>query len=185
MSTANAQLWPKPRPAFTTILAGIFSLLLGVLWFGLGVAIIVGSALGIGENEIRDIFGELMDALLFAFIFIGVGIAVLAFLVVLFAIKLIRRRGWARWLQFVFFLIFFLTTLLTFLSGENVDTTQLDPNYGYFVVIGYVVVLGLVPLLLILPSTSRDFRRVREWQYPAPATTPTADLPPINETPPA
>lgn len=172
MSTGDAQLWPKPRPAFTTGLAGLLSLLLGILWFALGIAIVVGSAFGIGENELRDVFGELMDALLVAFIFIGIGITVVAFLVILFAIKLIRRRGWARWFQFVLFLIFFLTTLVTFLGGGEVDSSQIDPNYGYAVAIGYVVALGLVTLLLILPPTSRDFRRVREWQYPAPAATP-------------
>jgi hypothetical protein len=181
-------MWPKPRPAFTTVLAGFISILLSLLWLAIGGLIVFAFVVGGGRRELRDFFGEaveVLDAIRVAGAFVGGVIAFTAFLTLLFGWKTLRRRSWARIFQVLFFIMFLLLVLgVLFLAiagasslSEDVDVSAVAGSTA--VIGGYAAILFFVILLLLIPPTGRDFRRVREWESPAPV----AQVPP--GTPPA
>lgn len=180
-------MWPKPRPAFTTLLAGFISILLSLVWLAGGLGTIAFAYLAGARQEIRAAAGEfvqLLDAFRIGVGVIGLAISVTAFLTLLFGWKVLRRRGWARIFQILFFIMFLLSTLgLLFLALGSASSLSEDVDVsgvlgGVAVIGGYAGILFLVILLLLLPPTGRDFRRVREWESPAPAAQVPPGTPP-------
>jgi hypothetical protein len=186
-------MWPRPRPSFTTILAGFISILLSLAWMAIGGAFIAVAVISGAEQEFRRSLGEfvaLIDVLRVLGGVIGAVIFVIALLTLIFGWKIFRRRGWARILQIIFFSGFLIGTLFLLFAGGSVDA-EFEDIAAYTLFFGsYAGILGLVILLLILPPTSRDFRRVREWEAPAPQlqvqpVTPHSQQPPPPPPPPA
>jgi hypothetical protein len=71
-------------------------------------------------------------------------------------------------MQIILFTGFLIGTLFLLFAGGTVDA-DVEEIAAYTLFLGsYAGVLGLVILLLILPPTGRDFRRVREWEAPPP-----------------
>jgi hypothetical protein len=189
-------MWPRPRPSFTTILAGFISILLSLAWMAIGLAFIAFAVIGGAQQEIRRSFGELVEVLdVFRVFFsaIGAGIFFVALLTFIFGWKIFRRRGWARIMQIVFFVMFLILTLgvlfVTFSGAySNASDVNVEELAGGGIILGaYAGALFFVVLLLVLPPTSRDFRRVREWEAPAPQlqVQPVASQPPPPPPPPA
>lgn len=164
-------MWPRPRPSFTTILAGFISILLSLAWMAIGGGFIAVAVVSGAEQEFRQNLGELvalLDVLRVLGGVIGAVIFVIALMTLIFGWKIFRRRGWARILQIIFFSGFLIGTLFLLFAGGSVDA-EFEDIAAYTLFFGsYAGILGLVILLLILPPTGRDFRRVREWEAPAP-----------------
>ena len=179
-------MWPRPRPSFTTILAGFISILVSLAWMAVGVGFIALAVVSGAEREVREQLGglvELLDVLRVLGGVIGAVIFVIALMTFVIGWKIFRRRGWARIMQIIFFTGFLVGTLFLLFAGGSVDA-EFEDIAAYTLFFGsYAGILGLVILLLILPPTSRDFRRVREWEAPAPQlqvqpVTPQAPPPP-------
>jgi hypothetical protein len=126
---------------------------------------------------------ELLNAARYLLGVFGALIAIIALLTLIFGWKIFRRRGWARWLQIIFFTGFLIATLLLLFAGASVDPEFQDIG-GTLFLGAYAGALGLILLLLILPPTSRDFRRVREWEAPAPQMQVQPVTPPPPPPPP-
>lgn len=185
----------KPRVAFTTLLAGILTILISLPYLALAVVLVAGSIVGRSNQEVQDTINqfeglnELANAATVLLVFIGVVVFFVSLWVFLLGWKVLRRRGWARWMlaftSFIF-LIVWVGLLMISMQGLQTQGEQISLNSEQLLVpVVMVVVLALIFLLLVLPPTSNDFRRAREYNYPAVAAANAAtQLPPTATTPP-
>jgi hypothetical protein len=184
----------RPGPAFTTVLAALLTIVLSIIYLLAGGALIVIAVVGRGQREVREAiaelgpFGNVLDAFVIVVVLLGFAIFVVSVWSLFLGVKVFRRRSWARWLLFLTFLLFFALSLLALygaLSGET-ETSPTTPDLLPLII--QTLIVGFVLTLLVLPSTSADFRKARDHERavvharaePPPATTP----PPTTTTPP-
>jgi hypothetical protein len=193
LGTSVAFQESKPGPSGTTILAGFLTIIISLLYLILGGALVALGIIGRSASDVRDMItdagpglAELVNAFVAIMVLIGFVIFVLSLFFFIAGIKIIQRRAWARWFTIIFFFLFFLIWLGLLFSALNATEGQRE---GTLVTGAMATSLALIFLLLILPPTGNDFRRVREWErQKALAASPPAvpPMPPAAPpTPPA